>query len=292
MIDKGLLSTVKEFIYRHPPDIAKDQFFLVDLEVIKFLIDSAAVTADDRVLEVGPGLGFITKELSRRAKEVLAIEIDRRFEPYLNKLPRNVTVIYGDAYRLLNDKSFLEKVPSPTKTVSAIPYSQAQNMLHNYTNNPWFRGDLNWLGPLSFVNKVNQESLLGAYFKGEILRKVPRRAFYPQPKTSSGILYFKRIADPRKSGDFSIYLRRWLYNHEHWKLKNALREGLIRAARDLKKVFLTKNQARDLIADLNLPKEDLEKLTANIAPDYYFQLPERLGHWFSLLKSGRGSRVF
>ena len=270
--------------YQIKPILPKDQFFLIDIKVIKKLVDVAQITKKDRVLEIGAGLGFLTRELASRAKEVIAIEIDKRFEPVLKGLPNNVKVIYDDAYRLLNNKNLRAGIKPPTKVVANIPYSRAQNMLHNYTNSSWYQDDLVWLAPTSLADKVNNEAILGAYFTAKAIETVPKSAFYPQPNTASAIIYFKRIDDPQKTKNFAIYLRRWLYSHEDWKVKNALREGIIGAANDLRGVKITKNEARKLILNLKIPNEELNKLTNNIQPKYYFEIPKKLEGWFDSLK--------
>ena len=277
------MDDIKEILSKNNivPSINKDQFFLVRHQVAKKMADAAKITKKDRVLEVGPGLGLITRELASRAKEVIAIEIDEQFKPVLKNLPKNVEVIYGNAYQLLNDKNFLADTKPPTKTVSSIPYSQAQNMLHNYTNHTWHKGDLVWLAPASLTNKTNNEPILGAYFKASIIEIVPKTSFYPQPNTASAIIYFQRIPDPKKTKNFEIYFRRWLYSHEKWKVKNAVREGIINAGFDLKKTKVTKNQAKKLIAGLNMPDSEINKLTNNIKPIYYFEIPKKLKNWFN-----------
>jgi len=269
--------------YQIKPNLSKDQFFLIDIDVIKKMADIAQITKEDRVLEIGTGLGFLTRELATRAKEVITIEIDERFEPILKNLPNNTKTIYGDAYRLLNNKNFRAEVKPPTKTVSSIPYSQAQNMLHNYTNATWYQRDLVWLAPISLADKVNNESILGAYFTAKVVQTVPKTAFYPQPNTSSAIIYFKRLADPKKTKNFAIYFRRWLYNHEGWKVKNALREGIIKTAYDLSGTIVTKNKAKQLMSKLGIPDNELEKLTNNIQPKYYFEIPQKIESWFNTL---------
>lgn len=263
------------------PDASKDQFFLTDESIARKLVDVAQINKNDRVLEVGAGLGIITRQLAAKAKEVLAIEIDEQFRPVLRALPSNVEVVYSDAYRLLNDDSFRAKTKPPTKTVSSIPYSRAQNMLHNYTNSYWYQGDLVWLAPASLAGKINKDPILGAYFDAEIVVPIPKSAFYPQPNTSSAIIYFKRIVDPIRLKNFEIYFRRWLYNHEEWKVKNALREGIIKSAHDLRGVKVTKNEAKKLLSELKIPNEELEKLTNNIRPEYYFEIPKKLEKWFN-----------
>jgi len=273
--------------YQIKPNLSKDQFFLVNAEVIKELADIAQITKEDRVLEIGAGLGFLTRELASRAKEVITIEIDKKFAPILKDLPDNVRVIYDDAYRLLNNKNLRAEIKPPTKIVANIPYSQAQNMLHNYTNSSWYQGDLIWLAPTSLADKVNNEAILGAYFTAKVIRTVLKSAFYPQPNTSSAIIYFKRVADPQKTKNFMIYFRRWLYSHENWKLKNALREGIIEAAGDLKGIRITKNKAKELILKLEIPDKELNKLTNNIRPEYYFEIPQKLEDWFGSLNSNK-----
>lgn len=156
-------------------------------------------------------------------------------------------------------------------------------MLHNYTNGSWYRGDLVWLAPASLAEKVNHEAILGAYFQAEVKEIIPNAAFYPSPHTTSAIIYFHRLPDPAGTGNLQIYLRRWLYNHEHLKVKNAVREGVVRAAKDLKGKFVSKNQARQLMESLNIPPAELEKLTNNIRPEYYFSIPEKLKGWLDKL---------
>ncbi len=284
-LNQELLSQAQEFVLKTGANIKKDQFFLIDRSVIKKLVEIARVTAEDVVLEVGPGLGFLTAELALRAKKVIAIEIDKAFQFYLNRLPANVQVIYGDAYRLLNHHQLRKTLPFLTKVVSNIPYSRAQNMLHNYTKSNWYSGDLFWLCPASLVNKVNKEPILSAYFKAELKEIIPSDAFFPQPKTASAIVCFRRLPNPQETKDFNIFFRRWLYKHEEWKVKNAIREGIIAAAQELKGLKVTKNQARSLIKGLKLPQTELEKLTSNIRPEYYFEIPKKLWDWYNSLES-------
>lgn len=269
------LERVTSFLATQPANIKRDQFFLIDPAVMKQLVSAAQVTKNDRVLEVGTGLGFLTEILALRVKSVMTIEIDPRFKA-VNHLPANVEVIDGDAYKLLNQPSFHATHRSPTKTISSIPYSQAQNMLHNYTNWPWYQGDVVWLAPLTLAEKVNTEPILGAYFKAEVMQVVPPTAFYPLPNTTSAIIVFHRIEDPKQTKDFEIYFRRWLYSHENMKVKKAIMECIIHAAHDLTNTFISKKQAKAVVASLQLPEEELEKLTSNIRPEYYFELAPKI----------------
>jgi 16S rRNA (adenine1518-N6/adenine1519-N6)-dimethyltransferase len=96
------------------------QHFLVDENVLRVIERLAELGSDDVVLEVGPGLGVLTRLLDERVAHVHAIELDRRLAQHLTDLP-HTTIHWGDALRL--DLSALE--PPPTKLVANLPYNVA-----------------------------------------------------------------------------------------------------------------------------------------------------------------------
>ena len=61
------------------------QNFLIDTHVLEKIIDSAGVTQDDFVLEIGPGIGTMTQYLCERARQVMAVEIDQNLIPILKE---------------------------------------------------------------------------------------------------------------------------------------------------------------------------------------------------------------
>src|SRR5207247_9469583 len=76
------------------------QHFRVDGRIATRHVDHANVGASDVVLEIGPGLGVLTRRLVERARRVIAIEADRRFAAYLRESLPDVEVIEGDALRV------------------------------------------------------------------------------------------------------------------------------------------------------------------------------------------------
>jgi 16S rRNA (adenine1518-N6/adenine1519-N6)-dimethyltransferase len=96
------------------------QHFLVDENILGVIERLAGLEPDDVVLEIGPGLGVLTRFLAERVAFVHAVEIDRSLETHLPKLP-NVRVELGDALAL--DLASLE--PLPRKLVANLPYSIA-----------------------------------------------------------------------------------------------------------------------------------------------------------------------
>jgi 16S rRNA (adenine1518-N6/adenine1519-N6)-dimethyltransferase len=102
------------------PRKALGQHFLVDDNILGVIERLARLDAADVVLEVGPGLGVLTRYLAERVAQVHAIELDRRLEPYLADIPRTV-VHWGDAVRM--DLGAL--APAPRKLVANLPYNVA-----------------------------------------------------------------------------------------------------------------------------------------------------------------------
>jgi 16S rRNA (adenine1518-N6/adenine1519-N6)-dimethyltransferase len=96
------------------------QHFLVDENILGVIGRLAALEDDDVVLEIGPGLGVLTRFLADRVALVHAVEIDASLEPHLPRLP-NVKIQLGDALHL--DLTTLE--PRPGKLVSNLPYNVA-----------------------------------------------------------------------------------------------------------------------------------------------------------------------
>jgi 16S rRNA (adenine1518-N6/adenine1519-N6)-dimethyltransferase len=118
------------------PKKSLGQHWLRDRDVLGHIADCAELTADDTVLEIGPGLGTLTSELLRRSKKVVAVEFD---EELAKKLPgqfpgKNLEVIQSDIL------SFnLETLPENYKVVANVPYyitSKIVQLLMTSKNKP------------------------------------------------------------------------------------------------------------------------------------------------------------
>jgi 16S rRNA (adenine1518-N6/adenine1519-N6)-dimethyltransferase len=102
------------------PKKALGQHFLADANLLGVIGRLAELEPGDVVLEIGPGLGVLTRYLAERVAFVHAVEIDRSLEPHL-RVPGNVAVHLGDALTL--DLGALD--PPPVKLVSNLPYNIA-----------------------------------------------------------------------------------------------------------------------------------------------------------------------
>jgi 16S rRNA (adenine1518-N6/adenine1519-N6)-dimethyltransferase len=99
------------------------QHFLADENILGVIERLAALAPDDVVLEIGPGLGVLTRRLADRAGHVHAVEVDRSLAPHLAELAErpNVDLHWGDALQI--DLAALD--PVPTKLVANLPYNVA-----------------------------------------------------------------------------------------------------------------------------------------------------------------------
>jgi 16S rRNA (adenine1518-N6/adenine1519-N6)-dimethyltransferase len=101
------------------------QHFLVDENILGVIGRMAEIEPTDVVLEIGPGLGVLTRYLAERAAHVHAVELDASLEPWLRDIGANVTLHLGDALRL--DLGAI--APGATKLVANHPYNIATPLI-------------------------------------------------------------------------------------------------------------------------------------------------------------------
>jgi 16S rRNA (adenine1518-N6/adenine1519-N6)-dimethyltransferase len=212
------------------------QHFLIDGGVLETVIAAAELDSDDLVVEVGPGLGILTRELAQRAGGVVAIELDDKLAALLKKTLasfNNVTIVNGDVLEI-----------EPKGLVKGRNYKVVANLPY-YITSPVLRHFLEAEAkPQTMVVMVQKEvaeaiaakpgdmSLLsvGIQFYGEpkIITSVPAESFYPAPEVSSAILkinvYPKPAVDVDEAGFFDTV--RAGFAAPRKQLANSLAKGL------------------------------------------------------------------
>lgn len=178
------------------PNKAFGQNFLVDRAILHAIVEAAALEQDEQALEVGAGTGVLTRELARRARRVVAVELERDMLALLEETTRAYPNVEIVARNLL----YLD----PTEVFGQEPYKLVANLPY-YITAPTFRHFLESANPPRLlVVMVQYEvaqrivagpgdlSLLGVsiqfYGRPTIVARVPARAFYPAPKVDSAIL--------------------------------------------------------------------------------------------------------
>ncbi len=194
LLDRDYLKTFLRNSGLRPKDYL-GQNFLVDEEALQKIILAADIKKSDTVLEVGPGLGVLTEELTKRAGTVVAVEKDENMLTVL-KHPlshlESVKFVHSDILKF----DVAEYISGPYKVVANIPYYLTSKLFQFFLekNNP----------PECLVLMVQKEvgerviapagelSILGIsvqmYADAEIMAQVPKASFWPVPEVDSVVL--------------------------------------------------------------------------------------------------------
>lgn len=244
--------------------ISHDQHFLIDQKVFRQIIAAGKINSKDIILEIGPGKGTLTLALAKQAKKVIAIELDERFKPELETLPKNVEVIFGNALDVLPKRKDFNKL------IANIPYQICEPLLHYLCLVKDVEMSILTI-PKKFAQKARQHPVFSAFLNLEIMYEVPKEAFRPIPHVVSAIV--KITAN--FSNDDNTFVRRKLYLQKSKKLKNCLRDTLIDLFR-IREKELTKKQADEMICSLKIPLPLLENTSAKLPIKRYYEIAEKL----------------
>lgn len=176
------------------------QNFLIDDNILKKIVESANITKDDYVIEIGPGLGSLTDYLSLEAKHVICYEIDKKMVEVLNqKAYPNVTILQQDFLKAsLEDdiKTFANN--QKVKIVANLPYYITTPILLKILKEPSLidlilvmvqKEVAARLSGAPFTKDYNALSVLIQYFTiPQILFDVLPQAFLPSPSVNSSVL--------------------------------------------------------------------------------------------------------
>lgn len=253
------------------PKKSLGQHWLRDRDTLAYIAESADISPDDTVLEIGPGLGTLTSELLRRAQKVIAVEFD---EDLARKLPgqfpgKNLEVIQSDI--LAFD---LSRLPAGYKVAANVPYyitSKIVQLLMTAENKP--------AAAVLLVQKEVAERLAAnpgdmsilaisaqVFAEVELGDTVPAELFTPPPKVDSAVVILRSRPAPLVAASEEKQFFRLVkagFSAKRKKLRSSLSGGLAISKDDVE-VCLTK-------AGIGLDKraEDLS-----------------IDQWLSLLKSG------
>lgn len=239
------------------------QNFLIDTHVLDKIIDASGVKEDDFVLEIGPGIGTMTQYLCERAREVVAVEIDKNLIPILSdtlKNYSNVTVINEDILKLDICKLAEEKNQGkPIKIVANLPY---------YITTPIIMGLFESHVPIDSITIMVQKEVAermqekpgskeyGAlslavqyYAKPEIVANVPPNCFMPRPNVGSAVIRLTRHEKPPvEVEDEKLMFRiiRASFNQRRKTLANGLNNS--------PEIHLPKEVIQESIVSLGVPE--------------------------------------
>jgi 16S rRNA (adenine1518-N6/adenine1519-N6)-dimethyltransferase len=226
----SLLEVSKSLLRKHriTPNKFLGQNFIIDSSIFKSMGEYASLDRDDVVLDIGAGLGFLTRFLAERCRNVLAVEADPKLVAVLCERLQGLTNV-----ELIKGSVLKVQLPSFSKVVSIPPYQISSRLLL-------------WLFSRSFdcaiaiFQKEFAERLIAeigseeygwltvlAYYhaEAELLDSVPKSSFHPQPEVDSVIVRLR----PRKQPPFSVncvasfrQMLRSLFTQRNRKVRNAM----------------------------------------------------------------------
>ena len=260
------------------------QNFLIDNNVVEKIVDGSNVNKDDLVIEIGPGLGTLTKVLLEKANKVICIELDKKMINILLdrfKLYNNFELLHNDILKVdLNSIIKKEKENSNIKNVKVVanlPYYITTPIIMKLLED-----ELDLTSITVMVQKEVADRLIeipggkntGAitysvfyYASSESILEVPKNAFIPEPEVISKVIKLEIRKQPPvdvKSKKIMFKIIKSSFMQRRKTLLNALTNT---------KVFLNKEDGIKILNKLNLPIDiRAEKLTlqdfANITNEF------------------------
>ncbi|MGE5560855.1 MAG: 16S rRNA (adenine(1518)-N(6)/adenine(1519)-N(6))-dimethyltransferase RsmA [Chloroflexota bacterium] len=192
------------------------QNFIARPEPIAAALAAADVGPADTVLEIGPGLGALTQALATRAGAVRAIELDRSLAPALAETVGgcgNVRLVFADAREVDYAATVAPASGERAKAIANLPYYATTPLLERLIWSPACFGRIVVLVQAEAVGRIIASpgeagygplSLLAeCFYSGEVVTRVPRDCFWPQPHVDSALLALRRRSDapPREAAE-------------------------------------------------------------------------------------------
>ncbi|MFH2013376.1 MAG: 16S rRNA (adenine(1518)-N(6)/adenine(1519)-N(6))-dimethyltransferase RsmA [Patescibacteria group bacterium] len=235
-----ILSTFKKYNIRPSKKLAQN--FLTDKNILEKIVEAADLNINDIVLEIGPGLGVLTNELSKRCKKIIAVEKDEKMlEVLKDRNYPNIELINKDILKTII------QLPEKYKLIANLPY---------YITSPIIRMFLEKDQPELMVLMIQKEvaqricaknklSVLSVsvqfYADAKIIKYVSRNCFYPVPKVDSAIIKIIPKQIPNIDVKKFFQLVKMGFSSKRKKLKNNLKPII----------------KKEIDFDLNLRAEDL-----------------------------------
>ncbi len=209
------------------------QHFLVDADALATIVDAADIKKDDRIVEVGPGMGVLTREICKKAKEVVAIEFDKAMVAIVKTScikHSNLRVENADILKF--DTSGLGQY----KLVANLPYYITSAVIRLFLEADNKPEEMVLLVQREVAERIcakpSRMSVLAIsvqfYGNPKIVDIVPRTSFFPAPKVDSAIIKIKVYRKPLFDVDSRLFFRivKAGFGEKRKQLTNSLTGGL------------------------------------------------------------------
>lgn len=295
MDKQSLAKTTKDILNKYNIKLNKNlgQNYLIDRNKRDQIIDFGNITKKDIILEIGPGIGTLTCELSSKAKKVIAIEQDPTIFDILKERLENENITNVE---LINDDALNVDFPEFNKIISNLPYQISSPITFKFLEYDFDTAILMY--QKEFANRMKGKvgtkdySRLSAmlYFKCEVelLTNVSAESFIPKPKVDSTVIKLspkipefegelsKLAISEINEADFKVYSKftKALFQHKNKKARNALIDSRHEVSSLDKKEFknklnsITSTKINDLLSErvLKISPENILLLSKQLDP--------------------------
>lgn len=208
------------------------QHFLTDAGVVRRMVGGARVSAGDRVVEIGPGLGILTEQLLSHDVELTAVELDRDLAAYIRERFPQVRLIEGDAAKV----DWADVTPGTGwKVVANLPYNVGTTVVMQLVRRPETFASVTVMLQLEVVQRLMAEPGSKAFgalsvqaqarARPRFVLKLPPGAFHPPPKVDSAVIHFDVYETPATGScpaDHFDKVVRAAFSHRRKTLRNSL----------------------------------------------------------------------
>ena len=238
------------------------QNFLIDENVVENIVNSANITSEDLVIEIGPGLGTLTKELLKKAGKVICVELDIKMIKILKDRFENLEIINNDILKVDLNSIINENLKN-----SSLKYAKIVANLPYYITTPiimkLLEDKLNIESITVMIQKevadrliaIPGDKLSGAitysiyyYAVAESIMEVPNNSFLPEPEVTSKVIKLNLRKEPPirvKDEELMFKIIKLAFMQRRKTLLNSLSNG---------NIFESKEQISNMLNELNIDK--------------------------------------
>ena len=239
------------------------QNFLIDYDIVDAIINASQISKDDLIIEIGPGLGTLTKFLLEKAGKVIAVELDTKMVKILNDRftdYKNFEIINADILKLdLNEIIKInkeEKKFKNAKIVANLPYYITTPIIMNLLENNLDLESITIMIQKEVADRIAAvpgSKLSGAitysvnyYSIPEIKKHVPNTSFIPMPQVDSEVIKLKIRKEP------AVYVENKEMFFKLIKLSFMQRRKTLANALQNLELFSSKEEIKKILLELNL----------------------------------------